>query len=138
MLTESSRRHDFPSLDERTYLNTAAEGIPPGRVIDALHQYGQDKLLGMDGRDLHTVQWQRAKSALGKLLGFSADEVTLCSCSSEAFNLARAALRLAGDDEVIITDLDFPAGVTPFLCVIPVCRQGFGNAAETGRCTSKI
>ena len=38
MLTHDSRLEDFPSLAERTYLNTAAEGIPPLPVINALHQ----------------------------------------------------------------------------------------------------
>ena len=49
MLTPESRQAAFPSLADRTYLNTAAEGIPPQAVLDALAQYGQDKLLGMDG-----------------------------------------------------------------------------------------
>ena len=48
MLTESTRQRDFPTLAEQAYLNTAAEGIPPTVVIEALHRYGQDKLLGMD------------------------------------------------------------------------------------------
>ena len=39
MLTESSRRDAFPSLGSMTYLNTAAEGIPPlwrGRGLAAV------------------------------------------------------------------------------------------------------
>jgi cysteine desulfurase/selenocysteine lyase len=50
MLTAETRLTDFPSLEHRTYLNTAAEGIPPQAVIKALHQYAEDKILGMDGR----------------------------------------------------------------------------------------
>ena len=50
MLTADTRRRDFPSLDGRAYLNSAAEGIPPLAVGDALARYFRDKQLGMDGR----------------------------------------------------------------------------------------
>ena len=50
MLTAEARRQDFPSLEGITYLNSAAEGIPPHSVGLALQQYFADKLLGMDGR----------------------------------------------------------------------------------------
>jgi selenocysteine lyase/cysteine desulfurase len=115
MLTDEMRRADFPSLQEMTYLNTAAEGIPPRVVIDALAQYGQDKLLGMDGRQLHEAQWRAAKQQVAQAYGLSPDEVSLCSCSSEAYNLAALAIGLRDGDEVVINDLDFPAGATPWL-----------------------
>ncbi len=115
MLTDESRRADFPSLDTMTYLNTAAEGIPPRAVIDALGQYAQDKLLGMDGRKPHEAQWQAAREQVARAYGLTADEVGLCSCSSEAYNLAAMALRLREGDEVVINDLDFPSGATPWL-----------------------
>ena len=110
MLTHDSRLEDFPSLAERTYLNTAAEGIPPLPVINALHQYAQDKILGMDGRDLHEVQWAEAKSEIAQAYNLTADEIGICSCTSEAYNMAAIALQLQEGDEVVINDLDFPAG----------------------------
>lgn len=115
MLTAAMRTCDFPSLSEMTYLNSAAEGIPPLSVRDALLQYFNDKQLGMDGRDRHAAQWEAAKTSLADVYGLTADEVTLCSCSSEAFNLAALALQLKEGDEVVINDLDFPAGATPWL-----------------------
>lgn len=115
MLTETSRQQDFPLLQEMVYLNTAAEGIPSLAVRDALLQYFADKQLGMDGREKHAAQWQAAKQRVGELYGLSGDEVSICSCSSEAFNLAATALRLREGDEVVINDLDFPAGATPWL-----------------------
>jgi selenocysteine lyase/cysteine desulfurase len=115
MLTEETRRRDFPSLAEMIYLNTAAEGIPPLAVGQALEQYFRDKQLGMDGRERHAQQWEAAKAAVADLYGLTAGEVSICSCSSEAFNLAALALRLRDGDEVVINDLDFPAGATPWL-----------------------
>ncbi|MBA3482230.1 MAG: aminotransferase class V-fold PLP-dependent enzyme [Pirellulales bacterium] len=115
MLTEETRRLDFPSLEGRTYLNTAAEGIPPRRVAEALAQYAEDKLLGMDGRSRHEAQWDALRELTGQAMGLTAAEIGICSCSSEAFNLASLALRLCEGDEVVINDLDFPAGTTPWL-----------------------
>lgn len=115
MLDAASRERDFPSLNGRTYLNTAAEGIPPRVVLDALAQYGRDKLLGMDGRALHEAQWNAVRELAAKAFGLTAGEIGICSCSSEAFNLAAQAVQLREGDEVIVNDLDFPAAVTPWL-----------------------
>jgi len=115
MLTKTTRLADFPSLAEMTYLNTAAEGIPPRVVGEALAQYAADKSLGMDGRPLHEAQWEGAKALIAQAYGLSPQEVSICSCSSDAFNLAALALQLRSGDEVIINDLDFPAGSTPWL-----------------------
>jgi selenocysteine lyase/cysteine desulfurase len=115
MLDAESRNLDFPSLIGRVYLNTAAEGIPPRAVLDALAQYGRDKLLGMDGRALHEAQWNAVRESAAKAFGLTAGEIGICSCSSEAFNLAAHALSLSYGDEVVVNDLDFPAGVTPWL-----------------------
>lgn len=115
MLSDDARRSAFPSLEGMTYLNTAAEGIPPLAVGEALGQYFRDKQLGMDGRPRHFAQWEEARRLAAGLIGLSADEVALCSCSSEAYNLAAMALRLRPGDEVVINDLDFPAGATPWL-----------------------
>jgi cysteine desulfurase / selenocysteine lyase len=115
MLTAETRLRDFPSLTDRNYLNTAAEGIPPPAVGEALARYARDKQLGMDGRKLHAEEWKRAKALVGEFYGLSADEIGICSCSSEAYNLAAMALRLRPGDEVVINDLDFPAGATPWL-----------------------
>lgn len=115
MLTAETRRRDFPSLAGRVYLNTAAEGIPPLSVRAALLQYFADKELGMDGRIPHAAQWQAVRELTAGFYGFAADEIGVCSCSSEAYNLAALALQLKAGDEVVINDLDFPAGATPWL-----------------------
>lgn len=115
MIDNASRARDFPSLENRIYLNTAAEGIPPPQVLQALDQYAQDKLLGMDGRPLHEAQWQGVREETARAFGLTPEDIGICSCSSEAYNLTALALGLKDGDEVIINDLDFPAGATPWL-----------------------
>jgi cysteine desulfurase/selenocysteine lyase len=115
MIDAVQRALDYPGLATRTYLNTAAEGIPPPCVAEALAAYASDKQLGMDGRVPHERQWNGLREAVGILFGMKPSEIGICSCSSEAFNLAALALRLREHDEVVISDLDFPAGATPWI-----------------------
>jgi cysteine desulfurase/selenocysteine lyase len=115
MLTSETRRRDFPSLEGKVYLNTAAEGIPPLAVKQALLQYFADKELGMDGRIPHAAEWNAVRNLTAEFYGLAAEDIGICSCSSEAYNLAALALQLKSGDEVVINDLDFPAGTTPWL-----------------------
>lgn len=115
MITENRRRLDFPALQDIAYLNTAAESIPPICVGQALQQYWIDKQLGMKGRDRHYATMEACREISARMTGFQTGEVAFCSCSSEAYNLLSGALALAADDEVVVTDLDFPAGATPWL-----------------------
>lgn len=115
MLTDSSRAADFPSLKGIHYLNTAAESIPPVCVNEAVAEYMQHKSLGMRGRDFHFPRVEACREITAKHLGLATDEVSFCSCTSEAYNLLASALDLTPNDEVVVTDLDFPAGATPWL-----------------------
>ena len=119
MLTTESRRRSFPMLDEMIYLNSAAEGLPPLEVREGLDQYFRDKQLGMAGRDPHFAALEETKALVAEFYGLTPTEIAICSCSSEAYNLAALALQLKAGDEVIINDLDFPAGATPWL--LPDC-----------------
>ncbi len=119
MLTTESRRRSFPMLDEMIYLNSAAEGLPPLEVREGLDQYFRDKQLGMAGRDRHFAALEETKALVAEFYGLTPPEIAICSCSSEAYNLAALALQLRAGDEVIINDLDFPAGATPWL--LPNC-----------------
>lgn len=120
MLSESSRLTDFPGLSGLHYLNTAAENIPPTCVGEALQAYFRDKQQGMRGRDAHFATFAACREIASRMIGLAPEEVSFCSCSSEAYNLLASALGLSTGDEVIINDLDFPAGATPWLA----CTQG--------------
>lgn len=115
MFTDSTRAADFPSLKGLHYLNTAAESIPPQCVSEAVAEYMQHKSLGMRGRDFHFPRVEACREIVAKHLALAAHEVSFCSCSSEAYNLLANALDLNAQDEVVVSDLDFPAGATPWL-----------------------
>src|SRR5436853_1648108 len=130
MLTESTRLHDFPTLSGIAYLNTAAESIPPRCTGEAIEAYWQDKLRGMRGRDGHFAQVEACREVSARLLGLQASEVSFCSCSSEAYNLLATALQLGEGDEVVVSDLDFPAGVTPWMRAAKAPTLRLWKAAE--------
>ena len=115
MLTPESRLADFPTLEGETYLNTAAEGIFPRTTCEAIARYAEHKCLGSEGRPRLFAELDNCRAKSGKLLNLSAEEVAFCSSSSEAYNLLASALSLKSEDDVVITDLDFPAGATPWL-----------------------
>jgi len=115
MLTAESRARDFPSLTGMHYLNSAAESIPPLCVQDALQAYWCDKQQGMRGRDGHFATMAQCREISAQWLGLTPDEVSFCSCSAEAYNLLASALNLQHSDEVVVSDLDFPSGATPWL-----------------------
>ena len=119
MLDSAERELAFPSLREMTYLNTAAEGIPPAVVGEALARYFADKQDGSPARERHFAELESARALVAEMFGLAPNETAICSNSSEAFNLAAQALRLKPGDEVVINDLDFPAGQTPWL--MPGC-----------------
>lgn len=115
MLTTEALHRDFPTLEGIAYLNTAAESVPPVCVTQAVSEYMHHKRLGMRGRDHHFPRVEMCREVTARMLGLETEEVGFCSCSSEAYNLLATALDLREGDEVIISDLDFPAGATPWM-----------------------
>jgi selenocysteine lyase/cysteine desulfurase len=115
MLTTETLFRDFPTLEGIAYLNTAAESVPPICVTQAVSEYMHHKRLGMRGRDHHFPRVEECREVTARLLGLTPAEVSFCSCSSEAYNLLASALDLQAGDEVVLSDLDFPAGATPWL-----------------------
>ncbi|GAG32301.1 unnamed protein product, partial [marine sediment metagenome] len=91
-----------------------------------------DKQLGMAGRENQFAQRERLRELVGQMYGLSRDEIGICSCTSEAYNLASLALQLTEEDEVIINELDFPAGTTPWLQ--PHCAAGVKVWKAKGGC----
>lgn len=130
MITPEAIRRDFPALENECYLNTAAEGIPPLAVGEALGEYWKDKQRGMDGREAHFAREASAKNHASRLLGLQPDEIGFCSCSAEAYNLLSTALRLSASDEVVVSEIDFPSGFTPWRATTPAPKVALWQTRE--------
>ena len=108
----------FPGTQDVTYLDTAAEGLPPCSFSDALQAYARDKNLGTPGRQrLHEVEREVIGSA-GRLLGTSPEDIVLLSSASEGLNLLANSPHWR-PGEVLISDLEFPSNVVPWLRLRP-------------------
>lgn len=115
MIDPAIRLKDFPTLTNRVYLNTAAEGIPPPTVGEALVRYFVDKQQGMDGRIAHQREEGECRQRAARLYNLSPDEIGFCSCSAEAINLLKTAVIPQPGDRFVINDIDFPSGATPWI-----------------------
>jgi selenocysteine lyase/cysteine desulfurase len=97
------------------YLDTAAEGLPPQPVHDALNEYWRQKSSGSPGRLRHYAVQSEAEQAVATLLSASPADVVLLSNTSDALNLLAASIDWRPGDEVLVYDLEFPSNVLVWL-----------------------
>jgi len=108
-------KHLFPTAQSHTYLDTAAEGLPPQCVHDALNEYWHEKSRGTPGRHRHYEVQALAEEAVATLLGAPREDVVLLSNTSDALNLFAQGIDWQAGDEVLIGDLEFPSNVLVWL-----------------------
>jgi len=105
----------FPIPHGTSYLDTAAEGLPPLTTEAALSAYWQVKRRGTPGRVQLYEEQKQAESAAARLLQTDPDNVVLLANSSEALNLLAHSIEWQPGDEVLICDLEFPSNVVVWL-----------------------
>jgi selenocysteine lyase/cysteine desulfurase len=105
----------FPQADQVAYLDTAAEGLPFAEGEMALAAYYADKSVGSPGRRQLHCEEERTRSAVGRLLGTDSQNIALVSCAGEALNVLANSIDWRPEDEVVISDLEFPSGVLAWL-----------------------
>ncbi len=108
-------KEKFPLTRECTYLNTAAEGLLSTDCQEALAAYVRDKSRGSLGRPALYAKERDTVALTAKLLGTSPDSVAFLANATEGVNLLVNSLEWREGDEVLITDLEFPSNVLPWL-----------------------
>ena len=141
-----TNKHLFPLTSAVCYLDTAAEGLPPLTAQSALEEYWREKSRGTPGRKRLFQRQAETEEVAAELLGTSADNVALLGNSSEALNLLANSIDWKAGDEVLISDLEFPSNVIPWLrlkhagvrlVVIPTCEGVLRLADWTSRISSR-
>lgn len=108
-------RNHFPRAQEVAYLDTAAEGLLLPQSEDAFSRYYRAKARGTPGRkELHAVEAEVVR-LVARLLGTDPANVTLLASASDALNLLALSLDWTSGDQVVISDLEFPSNVFPWL-----------------------
>jgi selenocysteine lyase/cysteine desulfurase len=128
--TQSHCRHFFERAVKGGYLDTAAEGLPAPGISTAFDEYMREKSAGTPGRGKHFSKEEEARSLASQLLGTDASNVAFAPTTSDALNLLAASLPFTSGDEVVITDLEFPSNVLPWLAL---ARKGVRTVVVPSR-----
>jgi cysteine desulfurase/selenocysteine lyase len=105
----------FPRAMEVAYLDSAAEGLPAPGCTEAFLRYCRDKEQGTPGRRfLHQAEAE-ALEMVAQLLKTEKSNVAFVSSASEALYILASSLEWNPGDEVIISDIEFPSNIIPWL-----------------------
>lgn len=109
-------RSHLPILREWTYLNTGTVGVMPDPVFDGLIRIMRSYEQGGHTAQAEAVDGaERAKVALGSILGVPGDQIALNRNATDGINTVAAAFPLSPGDEVITSTEEHPAMVLPWL-----------------------
>lgn len=105
-------RKYFPFRKKRVYLNTASVGPYNLFVQQKLRTFERDWLEGETDFDLETFgMLEETRKMCAKLVGADADEIGFCPNTSYGLNVCTSGLDLKAGEEVLVSELEFPAGV---------------------------
>jgi len=112
---EALRAH-FPHLSRKVYLNHAATGVYSTPVVEAMHQFIQER---HDG-DLEywlpfLPTYHRAKERLATLLGTKASQVAFTQNTTESLSAVAQGFPWRAGDRIVIPGCEFPSNVYPWL-----------------------
>ncbi|MPY90241.1 MAG: aminotransferase class V-fold PLP-dependent enzyme [Luteitalea sp.] len=108
-------KHLFPRAVREVYLDTAAEGLPAPGTGTALAEYHEQKQLGTPGRGhFHAVE-EDARALAAQLLSTAPANICFLPSASDSLLALLYSLHWRAGDHVIISDLEFPSNVIPWL-----------------------
>lgn len=109
-------REEFPALKKWYYLDTAATGLIPKRVVDAINDYLEDQLLN---GEVSYPSWlrevERVRGKIARLINASSQEMAFVKNTSEGLSIVANGLNFKKEDNVILNDLEFPANIYPWI-----------------------
>ena len=110
-------RKEFPFIRKVTFLNHASFGPIPSRALRSTYEYYDaltlKKVVDMD--KLTFDRLDRIRNYLAKMLKAKPSEIGLVPNTSYALNVAINGLEWKRGDKVLLSDVEFPANVYPWL-----------------------
>jgi len=105
-------RELFPIVQNRVFLNHAAQSPLPKPVADAVHRYVEDYAnFGFSSLE----EEDYGKALFARLIGAKKEEIALVENTSVGLNIAANVLRYPPGSKVVTTDLEYPSVVYPWL-----------------------
>ena len=106
----------FPVTERSIYLDVASMAPLAEPVKQAVQRYLEE---AQQGGALFYDEWysriEEAREKAAQLIGASTREVALLTNTSQGVNLAAQLVGWRRGDKVVVSELDFPANVLPFL-----------------------
>jgi selenocysteine lyase/cysteine desulfurase len=120
-VTIGTIRADFPALAGWTYLNCGGMAPLPARVGAELLRIPQAVMqegpLRLQAHDEEFLGIEAARATIARFIGADADELTFTTQFSTGVNIVVEGLAWREGDEIIVTDQEHPALLTPVLNV---------------------
>jgi cysteine desulfurase/selenocysteine lyase len=109
-------RYLFPITKKFIYFNHAGVAPISMRVADAMMRFSQESLHeGYTAGPRWVKQYEKVRSLSAKLIGAQPDEVAFVKNTSHGLSLVAKGLNFIEGDEIIISELEFPSNVYPWL-----------------------
>lgn len=113
-----SLNDEFEINKTRIYLDNAAMSPLPRTVKRAIEEFHENRMC--NGPDF--IRWwdkvEFVRSLISNKINSSSDEITFTSNTSMGINLAAKAIPFTKGDNVIITNLEFPSNVYPWMNLV--------------------
>lgn len=105
---------DFPYLEDKIWLNNAAQGVCPLSTIKVVEQYMADFLSTLkaeetSGTDYDEVK-ENSKKLFAKVIGANADEIAFVPNATTGINTSFSMIQFEKGDNIVLSDLSYPMG----------------------------
>ena len=108
-------RAQFPVIKRYTYLNHAAVGPLPQRVLDEVSRINQDK--GYSG-GLHWMDWEEeaeeTRKIIARFINADPEEIAFAQNTSAGLSIIANGINWEKTDNIVINDLEFPSNIFPW------------------------
>ncbi len=104
----------WPTLNEMTYLNNAATGIPPLNTFNAMRKYLDDRAKALGDFKETLSSLKKTRQNLAKLLGGEYGQYAFVPSTSSGINSFAHSIIYPKGSNIVLCDLEFPANYVPW------------------------
>lgn len=110
----SEIRAEFPLVTEDVYLDTASTSPTPGFVADGVDDFFREKARGYLSKGWREAE-RECRGLLADYLGVDEDCFVFLSNTTEGINAVASSMDWEAGDEVVLSDVNFPSNVYPWI-----------------------
>jgi cysteine desulfurase / selenocysteine lyase len=111
-------RSEFAVTRRYVYLNHAAAGVLPLSSVAAIEAFAREQAeAGVLGTYPHDARLPEYREKIGRFIGARGSEIALLQNTSAAAATIAAGLDWKPDDEVLLSDSEFPANAIPWIAL---------------------